>query len=79
MNDEADHDAAASGSDHEEPAHDTASGEAYDPADPQVPAQSPPLRSTAPQSPFTFGQVTTGFGVLAAGLVLTFGLALLLA
>jgi hypothetical protein len=59
--------------------HQDTAAATYDPTDPAVPAQSPPLRSTAPQSPFTFSQVSTGFGVLAVGLLLTFGLALLLA
>lgn len=50
----------------------------YDPARVELPSREPPLRSTAPQSKFTFGQVTTGFAVLAVGLALTFGLALVL-
>lgn len=50
----------------------------YDPENPQLPSREPPLRSTAPQSPFTMGQVGTGFAVLAVGLAVTFGLAVLL-
>lgn len=36
------------------------------------------VRRTAPQSEYTMGDVGTGLAVLAVGLVLTFGLALLL-
>lgn len=36
-------------------------------------------RTTAPQSPFSSAQVGTGFLVLVIGLLVTFGLALLLA
>ena len=51
----------------------------YDPERVDLPSREPPLRSTAPQDDFTFGQVTTGFVVLAVGLLLTFGLAFVLA
>ncbi len=51
----------------------------YEPESPTPPEQEPPLRSTAPQSDYTTGQVGIGFAVLFAGLALTFGLALLLA
>ena len=52
---------------------------AYDPAEPTPPKREPPLRSTAPQSEFTFAQVGAGFVVLLVGLAVTFGLPLLLA
>jgi len=51
----------------------------YDPDKPAPPAREPPLRSTAPQSPYTTGQVTVGFAVLFVGLVVVFGLPLALA
>ena len=51
----------------------------YDPQSPTPPEREPPLRSTAPQSAFTMGQVGFGFLVLAAGLAVTFGLAIALA
>jgi hypothetical protein len=51
----------------------------YEPDAPTPPEREPPLRSTAPQSDYTTGQVGVGFAVLFAGFVLTFGLALLLA
>ncbi|MFB6312189.1 MAG: hypothetical protein ABEH64_13530 [Salinirussus sp.] len=50
----------------------------YDPASPTPPLRAPPLRSTAPQSPFTSRQVGIGFVVLVIGIILTFGLPLLL-
>lgn len=50
----------------------------YDPEHVDLPEQAPPLRSTAPQSEFTMGQVTRGAGIAAVGLALTFGLALAL-
>lgn len=50
----------------------------YDPTNPSLPERAPPLRSTAPQSGFTMGQVGVGFVVLVVGLALTFGLPLLL-
>lgn len=52
---------------------------AYDPADPQLPAREPPLRSTAPQTEYTMAQVGFGAVVLLVGLVVTFGVALALA
>lgn len=51
----------------------------YDPEHVDLPEREPPLRSTAPQSPFTMSQVTTGFAVLLVGLAVTFGLAFALA
>ncbi len=50
----------------------------YDPEHVELPERAPPLRSTAPQSDFTMGQVTRGAGIAAVGLALTFGLALAL-
>ncbi|MFB6164534.1 MAG: hypothetical protein ABEJ31_05195 [Haloarculaceae archaeon] len=47
----------------------------YDPTSPNVPPKQPPLRSTAPQSPYTMGQVGFGVVVLLVGLALTFGIA----
>lgn len=67
-----------SDTDHEH-GHDEEERPDYDPENPQLPSREPPLRTTAPQSGFTFGQVTTGLGVLVVGLALTFGVALLLA
>jgi hypothetical protein len=49
----------------------------YDPDSPAAPLREPPLRSTAPQSEFTTGQVGIGFAVLLVGLAVTFGLPLL--
>lgn len=63
----------------EEHGHDAEERPDYDPHDPDLPSREPPLRTTAPQSDFTSGQVTTGFAVLAVGLALTFGLAVVLA
>jgi len=51
----------------------------YEPESPTPPEQEPPLRSTAPQSDYTTGQVEIGFAVLFTGLALTFGLVFLLA
>ena len=50
----------------------------YDPVSPTPPLRSPPLRSTAPQSDFGMGQVGFGIAVHLVGLVVTFGLPLLL-
>lgn len=52
---------------------------AYNPEEPTPPEREPPLRSTAPQSDFELAQVGAGFVVLLVGLVITFGLPLLLA
>lgn len=46
----------------------------YDPTSPTPPSRRPPLRSTAPQSEFTTGQVAIGFVVFLLGLALVFGL-----
>ncbi|MBV0924516.1 hypothetical protein KTS45_09930 [Halomicroarcula limicola] len=50
----------------------------YDPEHVELPDKQAPLRSTSPQSPFTMGQVGQGFAVMLVGLVLTFGIALVL-
>jgi len=50
----------------------------YDPEHVELPARAPPLRSTAPQSEFTMGQVGQGTVVALVGLGLTFGVALAL-
>lgn len=57
---------------------DEETAETWDPANPTPPARTPPLRSTAPQSEFNTPQVGFGLAVLLAGLVVTFGLPLLL-
>ncbi|MEF8783579.1 MAG: hypothetical protein V5A39_04770 [Haloarculaceae archaeon] len=46
----------------------------YEPTSPSPPEREPPLRSTAPQSDYTTGQVGVGFVILLVGLALTFGL-----
>jgi len=51
----------------------------YDPRSPTPPKREPPLRSTAPQSEYTTGQVIFGYAVLLIGLALTFGLPFVLA
>jgi len=50
----------------------------YDPGNVELPSREPPLRSTAPQSDFTMGQVLTGVVVLAIGLAVVFGIPLAL-
>ncbi|WP_276272143.1 DUF7550 family protein [Haloarcula litorea] len=50
----------------------------YDPENVDLPEREPPLRETAPQSDFTTGQVGQGAAVALVGLLLTFGVALLL-
>ncbi len=52
---------------------------AYDPENVSLPSRAPPLRSTAPQSSFTTGQVVTGAVVLVVGLAVVFGVPLALA
>ena len=52
---------------------------AYDPTGPAPPERAPPLRSTAPQSALTTGQVAIGFVILLVGLAVTFGLPLVAA
>jgi hypothetical protein len=51
---------------------------AYDPTEPTPPTHEPPLRSTAPQSDFTTGQVSVGLVILVIGLAVTFGLGIAL-
>lgn len=51
----------------------------YDPENVELPERAPPLRSTAPQSDYTMGQVLTGLVVMLVGLVVVFGLPLALA
>jgi len=51
---------------------------AYDPHSPTPPERDPPLRSTAPQSAYTMGQVGFGAAVLLVGLAVTVGLPVLL-
>lgn len=60
---------------HDEHDHGTDRPE-YDPTDVSLPSRAPPLRSTAPQSEFTMGQVVTGAVVLVIGLAVVFGLPL---
>ena len=50
----------------------------YDPEHVSLPPNAPPLRSTAPQSPYTSSQALKGAGIALVGLVVTFGLALAL-
>lgn len=50
----------------------------YDPENVELPERAPPLRSTAPQSEFTMGQVGTGAVVALVGIALTFVLPILL-
>ena len=52
--------------------------EDYDPSSPTPPERRPPLRSTAPQSEYTMGQVAFGFVVLLLGLAVVFGIPLAL-
>ena len=66
-----------SDTDHEH-GHDAEDRPDYDPKNPRLPPRAPPLRSTAPQSSFTSGQVATGFLVFVVGLVLTAGLTFVL-
>jgi hypothetical protein len=46
----------------------------YDPESPAAPLREPPLRSTAPQSSFSTGQVGIGILVLLVGAAITLGL-----
>lgn len=50
----------------------------YDPTDPTAPARAPPLRQTAPQSPYTGKQIAMGLVVLVIGLAVVFGIPLAL-
>jgi hypothetical protein len=51
----------------------------YEPTSPTPPEREPPLRSTAPQSEFTAGQVGVGAVVALVGLAVVFGLPFVLA
>jgi hypothetical protein len=51
----------------------------YDPADVDLPAKAPPLRQTAPQTPYTGRQVGLGLVVFLIGLAVTFGLPVVMA
>ncbi|MFW5974521.1 MAG: DUF7550 family protein [Natrialbaceae archaeon] len=53
--------------------------DAYDPTQPEPPAMEPPRRSTAPQSEYTGGQIAAGLVVMLVGVVIVFGLPLVLA
>lgn len=67
----------------EDDEHHEGEGEAepqeWDPASPTPPSRQPPLRSTAPQSEYTTGQVGVGLLVLLIGVALAVGLPLVLA
>ncbi|WP_181685630.1 DUF7550 family protein [Halorhabdus salina] len=52
---------------------------AYDPTEPTPPSREPPRRSTAPQSTYTTSQVAMGWAIAVTGVVLTFGLPVLVA
>jgi len=64
------HEDAAHGHDEERPE--------YDPHKIELPSREPPLRKTAPQSDFAMTHVFRGALVLIVGLVLTFGLGIVL-
>jgi hypothetical protein len=64
--------------DHDDHGHDESRPE-YDPASPSPPDREPPLRSTAPQSPYTGGQVAVGAVIMLVGLAVVFGLPLAMA
>jgi len=51
---------------------------AYDPANKELPSREPPLRGTAPQSPYTSRDVAVGFLVMLVGVAIAFGLPLAL-
>lgn len=53
--------------------------DAYDPSEPVPPERESPVRSTAPQSSYTSGQILFGIVVLLVGLAITFGLGIALA
>ncbi|WP_436911888.1 DUF7550 family protein [Halosimplex marinum] len=63
---------------HEDAAHGHEDRPDYDPADKDLPAREPPLRSTAPQSDYTGRDVGVGVAVTLVGLVVTFVLPLAL-
>lgn len=50
----------------------------YDPENVDLPSRAPPLRSTAPQSDYTTSQVLQGAAVALVGILVVFGLPILL-
>ena len=50
----------------------------YDPENPHLPSREPPLRGTAPQSPYAMRDVGVGLVVFLVGVAVTFGLPLAL-
>ena len=64
--------------DHEDPAHGHEDRPDYDPANKELPAGEPPLRSTAPQSEYTSRDVGVGVAVMLVGVVVAFALPLAL-
>lgn len=45
---------------------------AYDPSEKELPSREPPLRTTAPQSDYTQGDVGVGLLVMLVGVTLAF-------
>ncbi|PSQ22334.1 hypothetical protein BRD06_10270 [Halobacteriales archaeon QS_9_67_15] len=64
--------------DHEDAAHGHEDRPDYDPANKDLPAGEPPLRSTAPQSEYTTRDVGVGFAVMLVGVAVAFALPLVL-
>jgi hypothetical protein len=64
--------------DHEDAAHGHEDRPDYDPANKELPAGEPPLRSTAPQSEYTSRDVGVGVAVMLVGVVIAFALPLAL-
>ena len=64
--------------DHEDAAHGHEDRPDYDPANKNLPAGEPPLRSTAPQSEYTTRDVGVGFAVMLVGIAVAFALPLVL-
>ncbi|PSP69930.1 hypothetical protein BRC79_03240 [Halobacteriales archaeon QH_8_67_27] len=64
--------------DHEDAAHGHEDRPDYDPANKNLPAGEPPLRSTAPQSEYTTRDVGVGFAVMLVGVAVAFALPLVL-
>ena len=63
---------------HEDAAHGHEDRPDYDPANKELPAGEPPLRSTAPQSEYTTRDVGVGFAVMLVGVAVAFALPLVL-
>ena len=63
---------------HEDAAHGHEDRPDYDPANKELPAGEPPLRSTAPQSEYTSRDVGVGVAVMLVGVVIAFVLPLAL-